>query len=116
MTINWRAFNLNAWRRLDPQFRSRAVAVLREKIPSEDQEKIHKLADADTEWFAEYHMIWGMYIRNELRKAGLTDSLLPVSVHPQNEGDQNWDDYYGACVEVAVKAGVYHQLDESERA
>ena len=56
--------------------------------------KIRAAIDKDPEgWLTEYHFGWGMSIRNLLRDV-YQDCELPTG---------NWDDYYGAAIEVAVR-------------
>ena len=59
----------------------------------EKDEMLEDYQEAGVEWFTPNHFGYGMYLRNELRKIGLTDDLLP---------DQNWDDYYIPVLEVAL--------------
>jgi hypothetical protein len=114
--MNWRQRNLQAWKMLDPEIRRQAVAEVKKSISESDKVKIREKIAADPDnWLAEYHFLWGMQIRNALRLAGLTDDRLPPSVWPENRGDRNWDDYYGAIVEVAMKGGIWHDLTLAEQ-
>ena len=111
--MNWRERNMQAWRMLSQAQRKLAVSLLRYKLPADIVPKIKARADSDPDWLAEYHFGWGMSIRNLLRSV-IKDNELPPSVWDVNKGDHNWDDYYGAVVEVAVRGGIYWTLTSGE--
>lgn len=80
----------------------KAVAHLKNLIPpierAQIKEEVRK--HGSQEWIHQVgelglHFGWGMAIRNQLREAGLSDSMLPLG---------NWDDYYVACIEIACGA------------
>lgn len=78
----------------------KAIKIVQDEYPDEQKKEILGLiADKGlVEWALEFHMFWGMGVRNLLRGKGLKDDLLP---------DQNWDDYYIQVVEAAVGARPY---------
>jgi hypothetical protein len=87
MTITQVSF----WRHL-LKLLDKAVKFLTTYLSDDVKDKVRVVCGAgNTQWLSEYHFGWGMGIRNALRQAGLSDAQLP---------DQNWDDYYGAVVEI----------------
>lgn len=74
---------------------TRAVDCLVHIISNQDKYDLLKLYEEDPneKWFVGQHFGYGMYIRNQLRSAGITDDLLP---------DRNWDDYYIQILEIAI--------------
>lgn len=79
----------------------KAVNFLKEFIPTDEINYIRQEVSTKglIEWCTELHFGWGMYIRNVLRsKAKLNDDLLP---------DENWDDYYIQCIEIAADKRPY---------
>ncbi len=61
--------------------------------------KIRKEIELDhVGWFAKYHQIWGMAVRNDLRKSGFGEDYWPVD---------NLDDIYVSLVEEALCGEIY---------
>ncbi len=72
-----------------------ATEYLREEIPEESKILIRRNMESDPiTWWAPFHFIWGMGIRNLLREHVATDDELSTG---------NWDDHYIQCVEAAVQ-------------
>lgn len=93
---------------LPEAIREKALKILKEHIPADQQEKLKEMIIANPNgWFTKIHFWGGMAIRNLLRKEGLTDDLLPVY-----NSMQNWDGHYVSLVEILVKEGCYHDLSE----
>ena len=89
---DWYNYHTSKLEEMPPEFLDKAVKFLTTYLSDEVKDKIKAAYREDTtHWIAGYHLGWGMGIRNALRNAGLPDDQLP---------DQNWDDYYGAVVEV----------------
>lgn len=114
---DWRKRNLEAWRAMPAELRTKAVRVVDLVLTESTKAALRDEADRDAWWWAGYHAFAGLLIRNALRDAGLTDSMLPF--HRKlawGPPAQNWDDYYVAVMEVALRAGLWHELTEEERA
>jgi hypothetical protein len=93
---------------LPPEIRLKALKILKENIPLDQQTKLRAMVIADpVKWFVNIHFWGGMAIRNLLRKHGLTDDLLPVY-----NNMRNLDNHYVSLVEVLVQEGCYYDLPE----
>jgi hypothetical protein len=94
-----RAFTHRKWMELPIGQRNRIIKYLRDDPDfMKDVPMIRKaMADDPEGWLAQYHMHWGMGIRNYLRGI-YRDTELPTG---------NWDDYYGPAVEAAVRNEHY---------
>lgn len=79
---------------LDPVLATDAVDYLRQAIPAGEHAAIRAEMVADPQtWWAPYHMLWGMSVRNMLRAKGFGEKDFKID---------NLDDYYIALVERAV--------------
>lgn len=64
---------------IDPRMRDSAILFLRTMLPDESRELLRGLIRADPDWWwAEYHHLGGMSVRNSLREAGYTEQALGV--------------------------------------
>lgn len=90
-------FHNKMWAELDPDVRSRAIAVLKQEFPETVCARIREeYTKNSATWATKYHFGWGMGVRNFLR-SNPTDSI------KDNElPSGNWDDYYVAAVEAAA--------------
>jgi hypothetical protein len=75
----------------------KAIAVVKKLVAPKDKKRIIEayILYGTQEWAGELgiHFGWGMAVRNQLRKAGLTDDIFPTG---------NLDDYYISIIEDAV--------------
>lgn len=89
-------FHEKEWDRLPQSLKLRGIAILKEVIPQNIQDDIRSMHKVDgSRWMTKScaHFTCGMYVRNQLRKGGLTDALVPSG---------NLDDYYVQLIEAAV--------------
>lgn len=93
MKIDWVRLNAERMATLNPIKKLGAVAYLRKALAS-DMPKIRgAIAVNPQEWWAPFHMWWGMSVRNALRANGFSEKEL---------GIDNLDDYYIGLVELAA--------------
>lgn len=102
------------WEKLDPSIKQRAIAILRRELGPEVLDDLAKrLLVRGPDWYISHHMGWGMAVRNLLRQHGIRDEELP----PGTAGPEgNWDDYYGAAVNAAVKEHCEEPIRKEEEA
>lgn len=79
---------------IDQSKKDPAVKFLQDCIPPEVKSKIRAvIANDPVHWFADYHLSWGMGVRNALRKVGYGEAHFGV---------KNLDDIYVELVEEAL--------------
>ena len=90
---DWIVFNAENFAKLDPALRDAAVDMLREELSGNAAAIREKIAENPQTWWAPYHFMWGMAVRNLLRERGFGEEQFMVD---------NIDDYYVSLVEAAV--------------
>ena len=93
---NWKQYHADQLAKIHPEKRELAVEFLRgyfADAPTTLQE-IRDAAKKDPQtWWAEYHLTWGMGVRNLLRRKGYGEADLGVS---------NLDDVYVGLIEESL--------------
>lgn len=90
---DWRQFNIEHLKQLDPQMRQTAAHILREiVIPKDHQPKIVNEA-ADPLWWVAHHHGYMTWVRNQLRQEGFGEKELKIDC---------LDDYAVGLVELAL--------------
>jgi hypothetical protein len=75
-------------------FLIKVVNFLKQDMSDKLKKQIWEAYEKDGyDWYRGTHFGWGMAMRNRLRTAEFLDDQLP---------EKNWDDYYIACIELAV--------------
>jgi hypothetical protein len=88
------SFHAERFKALPRDIRDRALAVYEKELSESDKEWTrNEFAEHGDDWWVidRWHFEGGMYARNLLREAGLSDDLLPGGT---------WDDYYIQLIEV----------------
>lgn len=123
MQINydWPKLTLESFRRLPIDMRIALVDHVRKLYDENDDarqaaDEIRELIKkAPGDWVSPYHHGWGTGIRNYMREL-YTDDELPNTPYDDDRGEfKNYDDYYIGIVEVALKEGIYHMLNDKEK-
>jgi hypothetical protein len=103
--MDWIEENKQRLQELPPDIRKKSIRFLSEFLTPEQKRYFQeKMEENPHEWWAQqgWHFRGGMYIRNKLREVALDDAL------PSG----NWDDYYIAVMEEAIRSGSYHDWDQ----
>ena len=92
---DWKQFHVDNLNKIHPEKRQLAIKFLQgyfADAPSTIQE-IHLAIEKDPQtWWVDYHLTWGMGVRNLLRRNGFSEVDLGV---------ENLDDCYVALIESA---------------
>jgi hypothetical protein len=87
------------WDRLPDEIKHKAINFLQRYIPDDQKSSLlHMYEKGPIDWASQFHFFGGIQIRNALRANVCFDDKLP---------SKQWDDYYLACIEVALGVREY---------
>lgn len=90
----WDVYHKQKFLEIPEDIREEGAIFLSNYIDQDIKNDILKAQQREgSQWAFPHHHLWGMFIRNALRRAGFNDERLP---------DQNWDDYYIPLIEYAI--------------
>jgi len=82
---------------IPPEVKAPALTLLADKLQNVRAEVVGAYQADPKHWMAPHHFLWGMAVRNLLRKEGYGEAYFGV---------HNLDDIYVALIEEALKLGI----------